>query len=207
MTPHFEQKSGHEDNDTMMPPSRARSAPLYITSLLTLSVLLLLALTAILVAPLNRFIPGVMVNVCRGSQGPSKPLYHQPSDAEERRFFRQFQFQDYLEKTDLETPDQPRWEDLIMPRHGNGGFMSTDKDEKGNNLLYGLSMFHQLHCLTMIRSIIFTNTSMREENTQLQTFNGREPREDYAHWAHCFDYVLQVSRFQNPFPYVDVLAQ
>ena len=85
------------------------------------------------------------------------------------------------------------WETLMMP---NGGFISQP-DSEGIMRQHGISMFHQLHCLIMIRAEI------QRLMTSVQSHNGTRAggakeikqtlREEY-HWMHCIDYIRQVRR-------------
>lgn len=82
------------------------------------------------------------------------------------------------------------WDELLTP---NGGFIMK-KDEKNIVHQYGLSMFHQLHCLAMIRTALQEALSLndmskihsRHEHSAQQLTDGS------PHWLHCFDYLRQV---------------
>lgn len=95
------------------------------------------------------------------------------------------------------------WDDLLTP---NGGFlMVTEADQ--SETAYGISMFHQLHCLQMIRGAI-QNLQRRadknlpedraEDSDHAQpphTHTGLAPsHQDPDHWEHCLDYLRQVRR-------------
>lgn len=83
------------------------------------------------------------------------------------------------------------WDGLLTP---NGGFLIV-KDTTDTKHLYGLSMFHQLHCLAMIRSAF---QGYSKSNSELASHashhnNGVGHDESEAdHWLHCFDYLRQV---------------
>lgn len=81
------------------------------------------------------------------------------------------------------------WESLLLPE--NGGIL---KVRTHNNTItdYGISMFHQLHCLTVLRGLIFPETSQHHGASTSPSHSGDE-HEDAVHWAHCFDYIAQVS--------------
>lgn len=76
---------------------------------------------------------------------------------------------------------------LLLP--DNGGLLKVrmfDDPQKISN--YGISMFHQLHCLVVLREIILRNSSSK--------YAEHDPRTAHVHWAHCFDYLAQVCRAQ-----------
>ncbi|EMD64601.1 hypothetical protein GGP41_003114 [Bipolaris sorokiniana] len=83
------------------------------------------------------------------------------------------------------------WDDLIPQ---NGGFLILPS-AKGELDQYGVSMFHQLHCLAMIRSVV---QGLQEETNSARI----HVRHDHGHgdpetgisdkhWQHCFDYLRQ----------------
>ena len=93
-------------------------------------------------------------------------------------------------KSDGSPHDTHRsWESLLLPE--NGGILKVRTD---NNTItdYGISMFHQLHCLTVLRGLIFPETSQHHGASTSPSHSGDE-HEDAVHWAHCFDYIAQVS--------------
>jgi hypothetical protein len=94
------------------------------------------------------------------------------------------------------------WQDLLTP---NGGLIKVkEKDQSRHE--YGISMYHQLHCLQMIRSAIqdlqsqargddpaehdHTNTLGDQGHSQ---HSHSHPGE--MHWLHCLDYLRQVRNF------------
>ncbi|KAI0441305.1 hypothetical protein F4803DRAFT_552192 [Xylaria telfairii] len=80
------------------------------------------------------------------------------------------------------------WGSLLTP---NGGFL---KVEEPNHEIrdYGVSMFHQLHCLAIVRSVL-----LHGGIDATHTHTGHTPREgddeakERKHWLHCFDYIAQ----------------
>lgn len=91
-----------------------------------------------------------------------------------------------LEKVDEEGTNT--FESSLLPQ--NGGLlrvrMSNDTETVND---YGVSMFHQLHCLVTLREIIFPGGSpIHPEHTEHNSSMAR------VHWAHCFDYLAQVCR-------------
>ncbi|KAI1081557.1 hypothetical protein F5B20DRAFT_579419 [Whalleya microplaca] len=80
------------------------------------------------------------------------------------------------------------WDSLLTP---NGGFLIVE--EKNREIAkYGVSMFHQLHCLSMIRSMLLGGEMhmghIRDESHGVKE---SESAEDRDHWLHCFDYLIQ----------------
>ncbi|KAJ3497270.1 hypothetical protein NLG97_g2031 [Lecanicillium saksenae] len=100
-------------------------------------------------------------------------------------------------------------EDMLPP---NGGYLKTDKETNNTDML-GISMFHQLHCLGMIREemqhlhqiINDLNTGGsgdmttakdhrrkgRRHSDGLDLDAGRPAHHDQKHTMHCFDYLRQ----------------
>lgn len=80
------------------------------------------------------------------------------------------------------------WESLLLPP--NGGLLRV-KQGNGTTAQYGLSMFHQLHCLIVLRGLLFPGTSQNHEHSTSPSNTGK-PHQDSVHWAHCLDYIAQV---------------
>jgi len=84
------------------------------------------------------------------------------------------------------------WEALLPP---SGGLVDTGKAEMR---VYGLTMFHQLHCLQMIRNAFqdLQPGSIRRQQTYRHHAthqNDEEAHPPERHWTHCLDYLRQVS--------------
>ncbi|KAM7214613.1 protein of unknown function (DUF3328) domain containing protein [Rhypophila decipiens] len=92
------------------------------------------------------------------------------------------------------------WDRLITP---NGGFLLVQDEAEDEPLGFGVSMFHQLHCLNMIRSQfldgmqkdvngvpenIQTTTSDEDEEDELEKKLRKSER---VHLLHCFEYIAQ----------------
>ncbi|PYI35211.1 hypothetical protein BP00DRAFT_268799 [Aspergillus indologenus CBS 114.80] len=82
------------------------------------------------------------------------------------------------------------WESLLLPQ--NGGIL---KVRTSNNTVtdYGISMFHQLHCLTVLRGLIFPETTHHHGAPTTSPSHSGDAHEDAVHWEHCFEYIAQVS--------------
>jgi Mycotoxin biosynthesis protein UstYa len=75
------------------------------------------------------------------------------------------------------------FESLLLPR--NGGFLKVRMSDDPEIVTdYGISMFHQLHCLAVLRELVFSGNFTSQA--------GHHAREERVHWAHCFDYLAQV---------------
>jgi hypothetical protein len=113
---------------------------------------------------------------------------------------------------DLTAAGDGNWTALLPP---NGGFVS-EKTGEGGYEMAGITMFHQLHCLQMIREAFqdvmegkrMLESEMDAEEEEMGMGDvGREhgvrrkrvvgkrhgPHLDQDHWIHCLDYLMQVS--------------
>ncbi|RAK96760.1 uncharacterized protein BO80DRAFT_428764 [Aspergillus ibericus CBS 121593] len=78
----------------------------------------------------------------------------------------------------------------------NNGFITITEQSSDNPQpqYFGISMFHQLHCLDMIRDSITTstnnNTTPAESNEHHHTHHTRSY--EGMHIGHCLDYLAQV---------------
>jgi hypothetical protein len=93
------------------------------------------------------------------------------------------------------------WENLRPP---NGGYLARPGQD-GLRKLDGISMFHQLHCLEMLRKAVQqfdAEIAALKANHTLPRRVVEDSREDAEHqghssfderhWMHCFDYLRQV---------------
>ncbi|UKZ72510.1 hypothetical protein TrVFT333_000140 [Trichoderma virens FT-333] len=62
------------------------------------------------------------------------------------------------------------WDELLTP---NGGFIMK-KDEEDAVHQYGLSMFHQLHCLAMIRTALQEALSLKDSLSKMPAHSRHE---------------------------------
>lgn len=94
---------------------------------------------------------------------------------------------------DLTAAGDAVWADILPD---NGGFV-PHRDSNGHAYLTGISMFHQLHCLQMIRMAV-----QKLENST-HSGSARDVHDHHAgdqrHWVHCLDYLVQVciTRFHH----------
>ncbi|KAI0197056.1 hypothetical protein EV127DRAFT_415468 [Xylaria flabelliformis] len=89
-----------------------------------------------------------------------------------------------------ETPRETGWwGSLSTP---NGGFLMVE-DQNHETQGYGVSMFHQLHCLVMVRSMLMhggMDHQMHMHNGHARD-EGKKDATEQGHWLHCFDYIAQ----------------
>jgi hypothetical protein len=88
------------------------------------------------------------------------------------------------------------WTDLLPP---NGGFIHIKEENTGNRTVRGVSMFHQLHCLQMIRMAFQDLLGVGSEGMDMDKRHGKAKLGEgegvtELHWTHCLDYLRQVSR-------------
>ncbi|KAI2472784.1 hypothetical protein F4781DRAFT_321073 [Annulohypoxylon bovei var. microspora] len=78
------------------------------------------------------------------------------------------------------------WEDLLTP---NGGFLMVEEQDGEINKI-GVSMFHQLHCLSMIRTELLSG-EMHMDHAHVEGRGMKQSAKDRGHFLHCFDYIVQ----------------
>jgi hypothetical protein len=99
--------------------------------------------------------------------------------------------------SDLTSAADKNWTRLIPP---NGGFV-VRQNEEGKSEMAGVSMFHQLHCLSMIRMAVQDMRAGRKpaHSHQEQVHGEGEAAQEKLdknqteeeHWVHCLDYLVQ----------------
>ena len=108
----------------------------------------------------------------------------------------------FSEHHDYKSLDHARdrlWsDDLLTP---NGGYFTVDHETNNTDKL-GISMFHQLHCLSMIRDEMqrlhevigdgVTAGSALRRHSHVGVDVGSPGHDDLEHTMHCFDYLRQV---------------
>lgn len=104
-------------------------------------------------------------------------------------------FRDDFGYQSLTTEADKLWNGILTP---NGGYIYRDDSKMSTRRPYGISMFHQLHCLQMIRRAFIdamqnsTSTSFYHSHTSHT--HTREVNDGAEHLMHCFDYIRQVRR-------------
>ena len=176
--------------------SRPTASPQLILCLI-FSAILVLLLTLILVSPFNHLFPLIPPAYYLTPSSSTSSWSHP-----DRKHNRIFTENDALFFHDPPThpPDKSHqtWEEILMPPSG-GGILAlhpptggeADQEEDNTIISYGISMFHQLHCLIALRGVIFPETSHKHHNSTSKAHSG-DHGQDRWHWAHCFDYIAQV---------------
>lgn len=100
---------------------------------------------------------------------------------------------------DLSPAGDDSWERMALPR--KGGFLWVEYNETSNEA-WGISMFHALHCLKMLRLVIRNSGLMKSvvgESDPVQHSEGggetgtlMHPDMDPVHIGHCVGYIAQV---------------
>ena len=86
------------------------------------------------------------------------------------------------------------WEESLPTR--NGGFLMVQEDGSSAAIQYGVSMFHQLHCVMMLREKLIgggghkMNHHAREST--VESHSEDQPSTEEDHLGHCLDYIAQV---------------
>ncbi|KAK9771972.1 hypothetical protein AB5N19_06973 [Seiridium cardinale] len=109
---------------------------------------------------------------------------------------RQMKFSEHDDYMSLSHDFDSLWADLLPP---NGGFILRP-DKNGVNRKHGISMFHQLHCLGMMRDAVQDMTERLTAAEKPGPHGHAEKRGSHGlhdplahddHWLHCFDYLRQ----------------
>ncbi|KAI0133905.1 hypothetical protein BJ170DRAFT_590908 [Xylariales sp. AK1849] len=109
---------------------------------------------------------------------------------------RRMKFSEHDDYMNLSHDYDSLWSELLPP---NGGFI-VRPDKSGVERKYGISMFHQLHCLGMMRDAVqdMTERLAASEKSAPHTHSDtrgthgiHDPLAEDVHWLHCFDYLRQ----------------
>lgn len=98
-------------------------------------------------------------------------------------------FSSNQEFEDLSHAGDAAWNKLLTP---NGGFLVQKTEEQGEKHIFGITMFHQLHCLQMIRMKWQQLRSNQSEQTPIPEAHHHHADVDDSHAEHCLDYLRQV---------------
>lgn len=83
------------------------------------------------------------------------------------------------------------WKALLPP---NGGFVQPDKKGFERDANSGISMFHQLHCLNMLRNALQDyDLGVTPPQGDRHADNTFDDHPNEHHWSHCLDYLRRVS--------------
>lgn len=92
---------------------------------------------------------------------------------------------------DLSDQSNQRWISTVMPK--NEGFISMRHNDT-YNINWGISMFHQLHCLSLLRAILQREMSNQPKHGH-STERDKHHDEHFlhsSHLPHCVGYLAQV---------------
>ncbi|KAK2627023.1 hypothetical protein QTJ16_004198 [Diplocarpon rosae] len=95
------------------------------------------------------------------------------------------QFEENLTYQTLDSAADDIWKQLVTP---NGGFIIDES--RNDTQIYGIAMFHQLHCVQMFRRD-YQGLFARLGEGGMGKRN-MEHRMDMQHTLHCLDYLRQV---------------
>ena len=59
-------------------------------------------------------------------------------------------------------------------------------------------MFHQLHCLGMIRELVLRGTLGGDASIAQMNPDDSDDKDEEPHWLHCFNYIAEVSNIDRP---------
>ena len=103
-------------------------------------------------------------------------------------------FAEHHEYQDMSSDADGHWDALLTP---NGGFL-IQESEDGKRHLYGISMFHQLHCLQLIRAKVQDLWPNRTSEERVGHGRGHRTHHHHGvaedHFMHCLDYLRQVGK-------------
>lgn len=127
-------------------------------------------------------------------QGLVTSLEHILSCPDRLEQTKEVRFIRHTERYDLTMAGDPHWE-AILP--SNGGFITVGDGANGSTTIMGISMFHQLHCLQIIRKAfqgyvdMGDKVDLRDEGHGMQDAHAHH-HGGQRHWVHCLDYLAQV---------------
>ncbi|KAK5997738.1 hypothetical protein PT974_00095 [Cladobotryum mycophilum] len=155
-------------------------------SLSAVFVVLPLTILAICVVILYSFIPFRDLASCPETHVPALP---DKNDVKNRLVL----FEEKEEYKNLSHEYDSSWNKILGP---NGGFL-VKLDENDQRHHFGISMFHQMHCLIMIRGAVQALYSKLEQagieipDVEERGEHSHADHFDSNHWLHCFDYLRQ----------------
>lgn len=89
---------------------------------------------------------------------------------------------------DMSASGNERWKDALLP--GSDGFIWAQHNET-LAIEYGISMFHALHCLQMVRSALQPVVGHGQRHQHVN--DGDSHFLHQTHIPHCLSYLVQVS--------------
>ncbi|KAI6716190.1 hypothetical protein JHW43_001293 [Diplocarpon mali] len=131
------------------------------------------AVSAILVSIFRQEIHAGVTDICASISHP--PIQNGTSTL----------FEENLAYQTLDPAADDIWKQLVTP---NGGFIIDES--RNDTQIYGIAMFHQLHCVQMFRRD-YQELFARLGEGDMGKRN-MEHRMDIQHTLHCLDYLRQV---------------
>lgn len=111
-----------------------------------------------------------------------------------------YTFQQIEALEDLSHANDHRWKQTALPQ--KGGFLWVKYNETSNEA-WGVSMFHALHCLKMLRMAVqespFVKAALQDhdvpdaEKHHHHDGSANHPDMDIVHLGHCIGYIAQVN--------------
>ena len=109
------------------------------------------------------------------------------------------EFKEHEEYKSLNPEFDSLWDEVLTP---NGGFLYMIEDDKPRK--YGISMFHQLHCLQILRTKmqkmqrqidgeVDDSSTLHEHHEHAARAEMPTHAKHEEHAMHCFDYLRQVN--------------
>jgi hypothetical protein len=94
----------------------------------------------------------------------------------------------------VDTSGYKSWNDLLPP---NGGFLV--KEVNGTRRNFGITMFHQLHCIQMLRASFQVFLAQKDGAKKTDSSQGKHSSRtnsgrdgfDTNHYTYCFDFLRQ----------------
>jgi hypothetical protein len=170
---------------------RVYSNPFQIVSILLLfSTILPLMFAIIRMVPVAWHVIPTSTDCTKHSERPSNPKVF--SAADYFGFQHQWGFNVIFERDTNWFNMSHAWDDEWKALSGKtGGLLHMYDTEAGRDRPWGVSMFHQLHCLAILRAQM---QQLQDALADGQADEGRaqELRLSNTHYQHCFDYLRQV---------------
>lgn len=140
-----------------------------------------------------RIIPGYIENVGPGLLSPIRSTSHQTS-GQDNTIGSVFRKIDVLE--DMGAAGDEAWSSLLLPQ-GGGYILARPEDPSATEAEpWGVTMFHSLHCLGILRNAIQEQNGLRtgEGRDHSRNHTKRGGDGDESHTAHCLSYIAQVGK-------------
>ncbi|KAJ9252205.1 hypothetical protein DTO271D3_2161 [Paecilomyces variotii] len=139
-----------------------------------------------------RIIPDNIENVGASLLIPKPSPSHQPP-TEDDTIGSVFRKIDILE--DMGPAGDEAWDSLLLPKKGGYIFARPEDPASNEAEPWGITMFHSLHCLSMLRSAIQEQQGENSSNAHVHNHNHNHTRrdgvEDVNHTVHCLSYLAQ----------------